>query len=180
MDYYFDAFRRYFDFKGRTSRKAYWMFVLFNYVITGVLNIFSEQSFFTALIGGVYGLVIVIPLIASEVRRLHDVGKSGWWVAGKFILNLITFAYLIFILINFIPMFKKSFNLENHFLINFPLFLIFFIANAVVTIYVFILKIKKGDAGKNKYGSSPELNENNDANNSDENKKEMEELKPLD
>lgn len=87
MDYYFDAFRRYFDFKGRTSRKAYWMFVLFNYVITGVLNIFSEQSFFTALICGVYGLVIVIPLIASEVRRLHDLGKSGWWVAGKFILN---------------------------------------------------------------------------------------------
>ncbi len=87
--YYISAFKRYFDFKGRTSRKAYWMFVLFNVIISWTLiafdNILGTEEVGHITIWGIrngmfnnfYSLIVMIPGIAIAVRRLHDVGKKG-------------------------------------------------------------------------------------------------------
>ena len=74
FDYYIDAFKHYFDFKGKTGRKAFWYFVLWNFIISLVLSWVSKD------LANIYSLIVLIPSLAIGVRRLHDIGKSGWWI----------------------------------------------------------------------------------------------------
>ena len=80
--------KQYADFNGRASRKEYWIFTLFNVII--IFALMSVMKVGTALesselsiIGMVlfygYVLAIIIPSLAVCVRRLHDIGKSGWY-----------------------------------------------------------------------------------------------------
>ena len=78
MEYFFDAFRKYAEFAGRTSRKEYWMFILFYTVIYLVLLIIDRTLgafFFTAI----FSVISLVPSISITARRLHDTGRSGWW-----------------------------------------------------------------------------------------------------
>ena len=77
-------FKNYVDFKGRSSRGAYWWWALANALFTigiGVLDgaIVGFDATFDPL-GSIYSLLTFIPSIALTVRRLHDVGRSGWWL----------------------------------------------------------------------------------------------------
>lgn len=81
INYYIDALRyKYADFSGRARRSEYWYFVLFNflaYIILFTIGFaFGEYGIFLVAI---YALGIIIPSLAIVVRRLHDVGKSGWF-----------------------------------------------------------------------------------------------------
>ncbi|MFT4684576.1 MAG: uncharacterized membrane protein YhaH (DUF805 family), partial [Flavobacteriales bacterium] len=76
----------YADFKGRARRKEYWMFTLFNIIFLGVavvLDTLLGLSFTELVPYGwiyvIYVLAVFIPGIAVVVRRLHDIGKSGWF-----------------------------------------------------------------------------------------------------
>ncbi|HHH50029.1 MAG TPA: DUF805 domain-containing protein, partial [Saprospiraceae bacterium] len=66
--------------------KEYWYFFLFNVLISigvGMLDLTLgtyDASTDTGLLGSVYSLGILIPAIAVGVRRMHDVGKSGWFL----------------------------------------------------------------------------------------------------
>lgn len=81
MNYYLDAFRNYFNFSGRATRTEYWMFVLFNVIVSFVLGFVTglllgdSGSFIVSL----YSLAVFFPALACGVRRLHDSGKSGLW-----------------------------------------------------------------------------------------------------
>ena len=79
MEWYLKALRQYSDFDGRARRMEFWMFALFNWLIGGVLMVVDrfvfEQSYGLSTL---YSLAVLIPGIALSVRRLHDVGKSGW------------------------------------------------------------------------------------------------------
>lgn len=82
FQYYFvDAFiRHYVDFKGKTSRKQYWLgFVcyLLTILLLGCLDMMMRIPFIFITLGS---LALTLPCIAIVVRRLHDVGKSGWWI----------------------------------------------------------------------------------------------------
>ena len=91
MNWYLKVLKQYADFKGRARRKEFWMFVLFNMifailamVIDNVLgttfNIMEGQALPYGYIYLLYVLFIFIPGLAVEVRRLHDIGKSGWMI----------------------------------------------------------------------------------------------------
>src|SRR5690606_10296378 len=96
MEWYLKVFRDYRDFSGRSRRKEFWLFVLFNIIVSVVLTILDYMAGLTddfgdiGPLGGIYTLVALIPYIAVLVRRLHDIGWSGWWAAGMFVplLNL--------------------------------------------------------------------------------------------
>jgi len=84
MKWYLKVLMNYAVFGGRARRKEYWMFVLFNYIITislgaieGLLNIAPSTD--ESVLGNFYSLLILVPSIAVAVRRMHDVGKSGWF-----------------------------------------------------------------------------------------------------
>jgi uncharacterized membrane protein YhaH (DUF805 family) len=79
MNYYLAVLQKYAQFNGRARRSEYWYFALFNIIVTIIL----------AAIGGViklpivstlYSLAVLVPSIAVGVRRMHDVGKSGWYL----------------------------------------------------------------------------------------------------
>jgi len=86
MNWYLEAFKKYAVFNGRSRRKEYWYFVLFNSIISIVLAVIDAitGNFSAAagigLLGGIYTLAILIPSLAVSVRRLHDTDRSGWWV----------------------------------------------------------------------------------------------------
>lgn len=83
MNYYLMALKRYADFSGRSRRKEYWYFVLFNFLIYIVLfaadmAIISNGSAGLGIFSGIYALATLVPSLAVAVRRLHDIGRSGW------------------------------------------------------------------------------------------------------
>jgi len=85
QQYFLDVLRnKYADFNGRARRSEYWYFVLFNAVISlgvGLLAGLIGIDWLTYI----YSLAILVPSIAICVRRLHDIGKSGWWYFIGFI-----------------------------------------------------------------------------------------------
>lgn len=79
MEWFIKCIKQYADFKGRARRKEYWMFTLFYSIFTIAAMLidailWEELPIFETL----FGLFILIPSFAVEVRRLHDIGKSGW------------------------------------------------------------------------------------------------------
>jgi hypothetical protein len=79
MKYYLKALQNYATFKGRASRSEYWYFVLFNVIFSIVLG-FVSGIVDLPILYTIYSLVLLIPSIAVAVRRMHDVGKSGWFI----------------------------------------------------------------------------------------------------
>ena len=82
MKWYFKAIYHYFDFSGRSRRKEFWIFTLFNAILTSVLSLLDivlETYIFTTIFF-MYCLVIFIPRLSLLLRRLHDSGKSGWFI----------------------------------------------------------------------------------------------------
>ena len=79
MNYYLDVLKKYAAFDGRARRKEYWMFVLFNVLITIVLSIVFHVLGAPSLIL-LYGLAVLLPNIAVGVRRLHDTSRTGLWL----------------------------------------------------------------------------------------------------
>jgi len=63
---------KYADFNGTASRSEFWWFILFLVIVTVVLNAVSP------VVGGIFGLAMLLPQLAAGARRLHDTGKSGW------------------------------------------------------------------------------------------------------
>jgi uncharacterized membrane protein YhaH (DUF805 family) len=80
VNWYLAVLKNYAGFSGRARRTEYWMFFLFNLIITSVLNAISMAMDQGSLLGGIYGLAVLIPGLAVAVRRLHDTGRSGWWL----------------------------------------------------------------------------------------------------
>lgn len=94
MNEFIIGFKRAFDFKGRSTRKDYWMFALISLIISFVLNIVEMTLFGGAFIlSGLYLLIILIPEISLSIRRLHDIGRTGWWN----LLMLLPFGILVLI-----------------------------------------------------------------------------------
>ena len=81
MNWYLKVLKQYADFNGRARRKEYWSFLFINMVIESLVLIFimmpnkSTTNFLPIII---YSLAITIPTFAVSVRRMHDIGKSGW------------------------------------------------------------------------------------------------------
>jgi len=86
MNWYLKVLKQYADFSGRARRKEYWMFALFNVIFIASAMILDTVLGVTIgeLPSGVfyflYSLAVLIPGLAVYVRRLHDIGKSGWMI----------------------------------------------------------------------------------------------------
>ncbi len=92
-----------FDFKGTASRAEFWFFMLFFMLMYGVVAIIDEATATTTIslldlpLGNfipmgmvdpevgllvlLYRPIMAIPTTSATVRRLHDIGRSGWWAA---------------------------------------------------------------------------------------------------
>ena len=78
---------QYAGFTGRARRSEYWFFCLFNMIISGVLTVLyrlTGAGLFSVL-SGLVSLALIIPGLAVAIRRMHDIGKSGWYLLFAFI-----------------------------------------------------------------------------------------------
>jgi len=104
MEWYLKVLNNYRDFNGRARRKEYWMFVLYNIMVSVIAmvldNIFgiAWENFGYGPFYITYGLVIIVPNIAVLIRRLHDIGKSGWMLLIALI-PFIGIFWLLFLLV---------------------------------------------------------------------------------
>lgn len=78
MEYFIDGFKKYADFSGRASRKEYWMFILFYIIIYIALSVVGAVIG-TAVLSIIYTVVMLVPGVSIAARRLHDIGRTGWW-----------------------------------------------------------------------------------------------------
>ncbi len=80
MEWYLKVLKNYVGFEGRARRKEYWMFVLFSVIVSIVLSILEAVLNLSSVLTGLYSLAVLLPSLAVGVRRLHDTGRSGWWL----------------------------------------------------------------------------------------------------
>lgn len=83
------CFKKYANFSGRASRSEYWWWALFVLLITIAGQVIGDIP------GAIASLVTLVPYLAVTSRRLHDIGKSGWWQLVVLI-PLIGWAVLIY------------------------------------------------------------------------------------
>ncbi|PEJ59509.1 hypothetical protein CN692_04765 [Bacillus sp. AFS002410] len=104
MQWYIKVLKNYIGFHGRASRTEYWMFMLINAIITFIFTLVDDFANTKEMFAGIYGLLTLIPLIAVGVRRLHDIGRSGWW----YLISIIPFLGSLILLI------MACFKSEDH------------------------------------------------------------------
>ena len=70
---------RYVTFNGRARRSEYWWFYLFT-VILYAIAFAIDEAIRTPTLALIVGLALLLPALAAGIRRLHDTGRSGWWL----------------------------------------------------------------------------------------------------
>ena len=164
MKWFLKCFKQYVDFEGRARRKEYWWFTLFNAIISMVLVIgwlipifklgfnaaasgaddIDEMEIINTVIRSpfiyiyiVYYMAILIPSLAVTVRRLHDIGKSGFWcflICGGSILGSIG------------SVFSE---------LNIAIYLVMSLACMAIAVIALVWLFTDSQYGPNKYGLNP-------------------------
>jgi len=104
LKYYVAALKKYAVFAGRATKKEFWMFVLFNFLVACVAGLadyifgttYGDRG--TGIITSLYSLAIFVPSLAIAVRRFHDIGKSAWWIFIGFVPLIGQIWYLVLML----------------------------------------------------------------------------------
>lgn len=145
MNWYLKVLRQYVDFNGRARRKEYWMFTLFNILISlGFLML--DMLLFdhdpsdpedTAILRSIYSLAVLLPGLAVSVRRLHDINRSGWWM-----------------MILFVPVIAAAIVGATGFVAS-GILIVFGIVILVAAIVLLVFHATEGTKGPNKYGPDP-------------------------
>jgi uncharacterized membrane protein YhaH (DUF805 family) len=80
MNWYMMPWQKFAKFDGRACRAEYWTFTLINIVIAMVISFVEGMVGSPGILGILFTIAIVVPSIAVGVRRLHDIGFSGWLI----------------------------------------------------------------------------------------------------
>jgi len=146
MQWYLFAFRKYINFAGRARRKEYFYFLLFTFLTSFVLAFIDEfinikfeyaPKQYIGILSIAYNLFILIPSLGVSVRRLHDSGKSGWWML---IYTAVAILYII------------ASRLFKNFTMLMIVISIIFIIFSFYYIYLFF---RNSEDGTNEYGANP-------------------------
>ena len=114
MSWFLVAVKKYAVFEGRARRKEYWFFVLFYIIFALVLGLVDSFAGTVlagtniGLFGTIFGVALFVPSLAVSVRRLHDTGRSGWWI-------LIIVIPLIGLIVFLVFTVQDSQSVENRF-----------------------------------------------------------------
>ncbi|MFJ2111815.1 MULTISPECIES: DUF805 domain-containing protein [unclassified Streptomyces] len=98
MNWYLHVLKNYAAFSGRARRQEYWMFTLFSVLAALVLAIL-DTVLGVNFLGNVYSLGILVPTLAVSVRRLHDTGRSGWWLLINLVPLVGWIVFLVFLVL---------------------------------------------------------------------------------
>ena len=154
--------RKYGDFSGRATRAEFWWWQVFGWIgglIFGVVDssirsFAGADSYAFSPFGSIFGLAILLPGLAVQARRLHDIGKTGWWIlvwAAILALGLVPLSVGIVIFIvdwvagegpgSFVPLLVGG-------LVTLAVFV-------VVAVWIIMWMVRQGQSGPNQYGPDP-------------------------
>ena len=80
---FIESLGKYVDFSGRATRKEFWTFVFFYYFFA-IMGGFVDAYIGTDFISNLFVAGVILPYISCAARRMHDVGKSGWFMLVPF------------------------------------------------------------------------------------------------
>jgi uncharacterized membrane protein YhaH (DUF805 family) len=143
------CFQKYVDFSGRASRPEFWWFFLFTVIAQAVLGVFLP---------GVAFLVLLLPTLAATARRLHDTGRSAWWLMSYLAAGMGTIIMAVAALILALEgdEFFGLYEIEGADLAAIVvLFLVGLAAGAIGSLLPLILCALPGTIGSNRYGDDP-------------------------
>ena len=164
---------KYVTFTGRSRRSEYWWFGLFVLILTliptglaiateGILGK-TENAFCIVLLMGVasFGVVLwtIIPSLTVQTRRLHDVGRSGWWIVGGVAVGLL-YPIAKSVVLGFEALYSDNEvqNLIDAFQVSTvggTVMLLLALVGLGLSIAVFVFSLQDSHRGENKYGPSP-------------------------
>jgi uncharacterized membrane protein YhaH (DUF805 family) len=81
--------KKYATFDGRASRSEFWWFILFTALVSAIVGVFHSDAL-TSLVS----IILLLPSLAIGARRLHDTGRSGWWL----IIAITVIGYIVLII----------------------------------------------------------------------------------
>ena len=177
------CFRKYFDFKGRARRSEYWWYFLFSVVACLIWALFgtlllalpigmavehvsgNETAGLTTMIIilCIPLLFLVLPSFSVQVRRLHDTGRSGWWVFWDVVLSGAS-SLALSVAFSFTGIGESSIYFSNIEVLraiydfSLPVFvpvLLIYLAHLGVSLTVLVFTLLDSHKGENRYGSSP-------------------------
>ena len=172
IDAYVGMLRNYIVFRGRTSRSAFWSFVLVQGAITVVALVLSGVVHDAiGILLALYLLATLVPALAGLVRRLHDTGRGFWWLPLGVGLSPVAFvlgaAGVQFMGVGFVGWLFASLvdeqeaaeELSDLFALGIALFglgMMTGIAGGVLAIVLLVFLATPSERGENKYGPQPE------------------------
>ena len=141
-----EPLRRYAQFSGRARRAEFWWFILFGLIVAIVASVLDYMlgtprtggASGTGLIGGLVSLGFVIPQTAVTVRRLHDINRTGWWIAAPV-------AFVV-------PMAVLAIGTVAGLGIGFGIAAVLFFVMVIVTL---VWNCTRGTDGPNRFGPDP-------------------------
>lgn len=102
--YFLDVIKsHYVDFAGRATRTQFWLFVLFQFIISLILGALAGMNNAVGqifqVVYWIFWLALLLPSIAISARRLHDIGRSAWWLLIYFLPFIGWIVLLVFFLL---------------------------------------------------------------------------------
>ena len=160
--------KRYADFSGRATRAEFWWFMLFVVILYVVLSfvfvgsisgLASSGTDPTAAMLGMFGaagifmvlfwLAILIPTLAVQTRRLHDTGRSGWWLVGFYAL------YVVYMLLVLVTGFSEDTANPDQSLGVVAGAMIVALGFLIYSVVLLVFYCLSGTKGANRYGPDP-------------------------
>lgn len=163
----FVVFKNYINFSGRATRREYWGFILINFLLYILAAACGALT--TPLLCNIYSILVALPSIAVLFRRLHDVGRSGWWYLWSLlscIPYLIVSGHLIWNIILISKSADETTMLEEQYstqlsekltpllVDNLPWLILSVLPVLIISTIIFIFTLKDSQKGTNAYGPS--------------------------
>ena len=159
--------RKYADFSGRATRAEFWWWVLATILVS--LAFSAIDSFISAIskayiyspLGTIFALAVLLPDLAVTARRLHDIGKSGWWQLAWLAIGVLgAIPLIVGVVVGLVAAFGGNGSWVNMGEPSFWLpisigFVISFLIWAGIFIWWLVWMVKQGQTGPNHYGPDP-------------------------
>lgn len=143
--------RKYADFTGRAPRAEYWWFYLAAMVVIPIpLRIIDQAIGSWRPLSSLFSLAILLPWIAVSVRRLHDIDRTGWWLAGFFLPFVVVLIWMAAVVGANFPGTPPA--PTGSLLIG---MIVAVIAMLVLAIVMLVFMVTAGTQGANRYGPDP-------------------------